>query len=149
MKMTTGKEKAAKTKTTTIGTAILTCLVQTVCRFILRSKRTRADAITGPGEAPLPLGSSNEGDVEEGNAEDDFKSKCKDSPKGDLQDNFKDKSTNNDINMSAKDSVNLRAVTDQPSLIGRAPSEDGDEFHDVDDDGAYHHPGGRTVMSTS
>ena len=50
------------------------------------------------------LPSSNEDDVGEGHAEDDFKSSPKDNSKDDPQDNSEDKSKDTDTNMAASDS---------------------------------------------
>lgn len=113
--------------------------------------KTGADAITDSNEAPLPLGSSNEDDVEEYNPKDDLKSNSEDIPKNDSRDN----SNNNDTNMAGfnsgddaprkrkvfhaplgKDSANMMTVSNMfpPS------SEDGDEGDANDSDGSYHHP---------
>jgi hypothetical protein len=113
--------------------------------------KTRADAITDSNEAPLPLGSSHEDDVEEHNPKDDLKSNLNDISKN----NSKDNSNKNDTNMAGfdigddaprkrkvfhaplgKDSANMMTV----SNMFPPPSEDGDEGDANDSDGSYHHP---------
>jgi hypothetical protein len=66
--------------------------------------KTRADAVTDPDEASLPLGSPGEADVGGHNTEGDLKSNSEDNSRNTSDDILKDNPRNNDTIMAGPDS---------------------------------------------